>query len=83
MLKAIHAQESRERALEKTRSVIAEFKRQRVTKAAELVEENIGDTLTYDRFPDSHWIKLRTNNLLERITREIRRLILPPLFPHC
>ena len=27
----------------------------------------------YYAFPDSHWIKLRTNNPLERIMREIRR----------
>jgi len=31
------------------------------------------ETLTYYTFPDSHWIKLRTNNPLERIMREIRR----------
>ncbi len=31
------------------------------------------DTLTYYAFPDGHWIKLRTNNPLERIMREIRR----------
>lgn len=30
--------------------------------------------LTYFAFPDSQWIKLRTNNPLERIMREIRRL---------
>jgi transposase-like protein len=42
-------------------------------RAAELVEESIGETLTYYAFPDSHWIKLRTNNPLERIMREIRR----------
>ena len=29
--------------------------------------------LTYYAFPDCHWIKIRTNNPLERIMREIRR----------
>ena len=32
-----------------------------------------GETLTYYAFPDSHWIKIRTNNPLERIMKEIRR----------
>ena len=75
MLKAIHAQENRAAAAEKAEAVIAELRRQRMTKAAELVEENIDQTLTYYAFPDSHWIKLRTNNPLERIMREIRRRI--------
>ena len=73
MLKAIHAQESREAAAEKAEAVIAELRRQRMTKAAEIVGEGVGDTLAYYAFPDSHWIKLRTNNPLERIMREIRR----------
>jgi transposase-like protein len=30
-------------------------------------------TLTYYGFPDIHWQKLRTNNPLERIMKEIRR----------
>ena len=73
MLKAIHAQENRATATEKAEAVIAELRRQRMTKAADLVEENVDQTLTYYAFPDSHWIKLRTNNPLERIMREIRR----------
>ena len=61
MLKAIHAQESRRAAREKADAVIAELKRQRMTKAAELVAESIDETLTFYAFPDSHWIKIRTN----------------------
>jgi transposase-like protein len=73
MLKAIHAQESREAATEKAAAVIAELRRQRVGKAADLLEERIQETLTFYAFPDSHWIKLRTNNPLERLMKEIRR----------
>jgi len=58
MLKAIHAQEDRKAAAEKMQAVI---------------EAHGDETLTYYAFPDSHWIKLRTNNPLERIMREIRR----------
>ena len=42
-------------------------------KAAELVEQAVHETLTYYAFPDIHWQKIRTNNPLERIMREIRR----------
>ena len=73
MLKAIHAQESRLAAEEKADAVIAELRRQKMTRAAELVAESIGETLSFYAFPDSHWIKIRTNNPLERIMKEIRR----------
>ncbi len=73
MLKAIHASENRAAADRKSDDVVAELRRQRMIRAAELVEEKIGETLTYYAFPDSHWIKIRTNNPLERIMREIRR----------
>jgi transposase-like protein len=45
----------------------------KLTKAADLVDTAIGETLTYYRYPQTHWIRLRTNNPLERIMREIRR----------
>ena len=73
MLKAIHAQESRQAAQDKAEAVVAELRRQRMTKAATLVEESIAETLTYSAFPDIHWRKIRTNNPLERIMKEIRR----------
>lgn len=73
MLKAIHAQENRAAAETKARAVIDGLRRQRMRRAAELVDAHVAETLTYYAFPDSHWIKLRTNNRLERIMREIRR----------
>jgi transposase-like protein len=73
MLKAIHAQESRPAAQEKAEAVIAELRHQKMTRAAKLVAESIGETLTYYTFPDIHWQKIRTNNPLERIMKEIRR----------
>jgi len=42
-------------------------------KAADLVEQAVHETLTCYAFPDIHWQKIRTNNPLERIMREIRR----------
>lgn len=73
MLKAIHAQESRMAAEAKANSVIAELRLLKMATAADLVEQAVGETLTYYAFPDIHWQKIRTNNPLERIMREIRR----------
>ena len=44
-----------------------------MSKAADIVEQTVHETLTYYAFPDIHWQKIRTNNPLERIMREIRR----------
>jgi putative transposase len=41
--------------------------------AAEIVENAIGETLSYYRMPSVHWRNLRTNDPLERRMREIRR----------
>lgn len=73
MLKAIHAQEDKAAAISKAQQVVAKLKEKRLDKAARLVEESVLETLSYMDFPDHHWTKLRTNNPLERIMREIRR----------
>jgi putative transposase len=73
MLKAIHAQETRATAEAKASAVVDELRRQRMGRAAELVDAHVAETLTCYAFPDGHWIKIRTNNPLERIMREIRR----------
>ena len=44
-----------------------------IAKAAEIVEAAVEETLTYYAFPEEHWRRIRTNNPLERILREIRR----------
>lgn len=73
MLKAIHAQEDRDAALEKTRLVSAKLREMRLDKVAEFVEKSISETLSYMYFPSEHWRFIRTNNALERIMKEIRR----------
>jgi transposase-like protein len=73
MLKAIHAQESCEAARHKAEEVIAKLRAMRLAKAAELVEAAIGETLAYYAFPEEPWRRIRTNNPLERLMREIRR----------
>lgn len=73
MLKAIHAQENRSAAQAKATDVVKTLKSMKLRKAAELVEAHIDETLTYYGFPSEHWIKLKTNNPMERLLREARR----------
>ena len=73
MLKAIHAQESRQAAEAKAAAVVAELGRMKLSKLAEWMTTSVADTLAYLAFPSEHWRRIRTNNPLERIMREIRR----------
>jgi transposase-like protein len=73
MLKAIHAQESKEAAMKKAKQVAEELRNMKLKEAAKKLEDGIEETLTYMSFPYEHWIKIRTNNTIERLNREIRR----------
>lgn len=73
MLKAIHAQEDREAAEKKAVDVVAKLHAMKLSKAAKIVDDGVGETLSYMAFPREHWTRIRTNNPLERIMREIRR----------
>jgi len=73
MLKAIHAQEDLTAAQEKAEKVTEKLIAMKLPKAAEMVEKHIHETLTYYQFPVTHHRRIRTNNPLERIMKEIRR----------
>jgi len=73
MLKAIHAQEDREEAIRKADNVAKKLELMKLGKAAKLLSEGIQETLSYYDFPEQHHRRIRTNNPLERIMREIRR----------
>jgi len=73
MLKAIHAQENKAAAKEKARAVVERLREMKLKEAAKKVEDGIDETLTYMDFPYAHWLKIRTNNVIERLNREIRR----------
>lgn len=73
MLKAIHAQENKAAAKEKAIAVAAKLREMKLKEAAKKIEDGINETLTYMEFPYAHWTKLRSNNVLERLNREIRR----------
>lgn len=73
MLKAIHSQEDKAAARKKAQDVVAKLREMKLKEAAKKVEDGIEETLTYMDFPSQHWLKIRTNNVIERMNREIRR----------
>lgn len=72
-LKAIHAQESFEASEEKALRVADDLEALKLKEAAKVVRDGYAETLTYTRFPMEHWKRIRTNNAIERLNREIRR----------
>lgn len=73
MLKAVHAMESREASEAKALAVASELDGMRLREAAKTVREGFAETLTYTGFPAAHWRRIRTNNAIERLNREIGR----------
>jgi transposase-like protein len=81
-LKAIFAQESYDEAAAKARRFVAD-NRQTLPTAAKVVSEGIEEALTYYQYPAAHWPRIRTNNPLERLLREVkRRLKVVGTFPN-
>lgn len=73
MLKAIHAQESRAAAQRKAKEVIETLKTMKLRTAAALVDSAVGETFTFYAYPPQHWLRIKTNNPMERLLREVRR----------
>jgi transposase-like protein len=45
----------------------------RLAAAAKCFSDGVEETLSYMSFPREHWTRVRSNNMLERIMKEIRR----------
>ena len=73
MLKAIHAQESRAAAQRKAQEVIETLKTMKLLTAAALVDSAVYETFTFYAYPPQHWLKIKTNNPMERLLKEVRR----------
>ena len=73
MFKAIHAQENHEAAAQKAKAVADRLKELKLSRAAEIVENGVDEMLAYMYFPSQHWLRIRTNNTIERVNREIKR----------
>src|SRR5262249_40891093 len=57
----------------KAAQVAGKLEAMRLSKAAALLREGVAETLSSMALPREHWTRLRTNNALERILREVRR----------
>ena len=64
---------SKKAAREKAESVAEELRTMKLSEVAKKVETGVEETLTYCDFPSEHWTRIRTNNVMERLNREIRR----------
>ncbi|MGE0852683.1 MAG: IS256 family transposase [Hyphomicrobiaceae bacterium] len=73
--KAIDASEDIAAAREKALRVVAKLRALRLTKAAELVETGVAETLAYYQFPEAHWRRVRTNNPLSVRPAERSRVV--------
>lgn len=73
MLKAIHAQESREACARKAEEVAEKLESMGLGTGARTARDGFAETLACTEFPSEHWCRIRTNNGIERINREIRR----------
>ena len=57
---------------EKAKAVV-ELRSMKLKEAATKVGDSVEETLTYCDFPSEHWTRIRTNNVIEKLNREIRR----------
>jgi transposase-like protein len=71
-LRSVFAQESADEILSRWDDLAASLA-DRFPKAAELMQEAREDVLAFRPFPRTHWRKIWSTNLLERVNEEIKR----------
>lgn len=72
LAKTIFAQQSHDEALEQRRRVAEVFRDAGREDAADFLEQT-DEVLTYMHFPQDHWTKLHSTNVIERLNRELKR----------
>ena len=67
--------ETRDKALKKAESAAKDMESRKLKEAARCLREGIGGTTTHllDDYPRGHRRRIRTNSMIERLNREIRR----------
>jgi len=71
-VREIFAENSLENAYQRLQKVASNYQ-DTAPEFAAWLEENAPEAFTYFAFPKTHWRKIRTNNAMERLNREIRR----------
>ena len=73
----IHVDEARAKAKQFT-----DHYQKSLPAAVRVLKKGLEESLTYFRYPAKHWSRIRTNNPLERLLREVkRRLKVVSVFP--
>jgi putative transposase len=72
LIKAVFMADSYEDAVAQRREVAAVLSRSGLSDVAEYLE-TAEETLTYMHFPQEHWPKLHSTNVVERLNRELKR----------
>ena len=72
-LKAIFAQEDRDACVRKAQEIADKLRNSKLKSAAKTLESGMEEALSYTHYPREHWLRIRSNNGIERINREIRR----------
>lgn len=54
-------------------SLFEKLKEMTLSSAAKKLQDGIEETLTYMDFPTQYWARIRTNNAIERLNRELER----------
>ncbi len=71
-LKAIHGQENLVAARAKAAEVGKTFGKL-LPAAMKILSAGVEETLTYYKYPEPFWVRIRTNNAMERLLKEVRR----------
>ena len=71
-VRELFAENSLENACQRLKKVVSHYQ-DTAPEFAAWLEENAPEAFTYFAFPKTHWRKIRTNNVMERLNREIRR----------
>lgn len=71
-LKAIHGQENVTAARSKAAEIIKAFGKL-LPAAMKILSAGVEETLTYYKYPEPYWVRIRTNNAMERLLKEVRR----------
>lgn len=58
---------------EKALRVADRLESKKLREAARIIRDGYAEALTYTRFPMERWRRIRTNNVIERLNREISR----------
>ena len=74
MFKAIHAQENKKAARMNAKTVVADLKAMKLKEGARKVENGIEKNADLLRFSCEHWMRIRSNNVIEWLNRQICRM---------